>query len=326
VNVSNHEDARRAPLVVFPGALGDFICFLPALAAITRRSGATPVLLSKEELAPLVAASGIAEHVPLEGPRGAWLFSSEPPLEAERFFRSFSSIECFTGFGDPEVAANLRRWHGADARLHRFRSPMSRHLALHFLDAIGEPAERLPQARLPLRRSVARRILSGRFSDLNKRTLLVVHPGSGALSKRWSRTGFVRVALRWQREGGETRVVIGPAESTDAPFWRSHGLDAVEGLRIDELAVLLSSASVFLGNDSGVSHLAAAVGAHGVALFGPTDERLWRPLSEAARVIRPSPWTAMEEEAPSAHVDEILAALRERAIAATRLDKVGSAP
>ena len=61
---------------------------------------------------------------------------------------------------------------------------------------------------------------------------------------------------------------------------------------IRDSAALLAGAALYLGNDSGISHLAAAVGAPGVVLFGPTDARRWRPLSPAivalqARSTRP---------------------------------------
>jgi len=67
---------------------------------------------------------------------------------------------------------------------------------------------------------------------------------------------------------------------------------------VTEVAALLSVADLYLGNDSGISHLAAAVGAFGVALFGPTDPRSWRPLSQRMRAMTLDPWSAIGEAAP----------------------------
>ena len=60
-------------------------------------------------------------------------------------------------------------------------------------------------------------------------------------------------------------VCIGPPEARD---WL-----------LPDVAALLAGVALFVGNDSGISHLAAAVGTPGVVLFGPTDARRWRPLS-----------------------------------------------
>ena len=63
------------------------------------------------------------------------------------------------------------------------------------------------------------------------------------------------------------------------PFFRSKAYNLGGSLSIGELMALFEMSSLFLGNDSGPMHLAAAMGTPIVALFGPVDERRWRPLS-----------------------------------------------
>jgi ADP-heptose:LPS heptosyltransferase len=122
--------------------------------------------------------------------------------------------------------------------------------------------------------------------------LLVVAPGSGAKEKNWPRDYFREIIEWWQRSAGgkgrslsgKVSVVLGPAEEAEYPFWTQHAAVA-RGLSLGQLAALLSLADVYLGNDSGVTHLAAAVGAKTIALFGPTDPAEWAPRGRDIEVI-----------------------------------------
>jgi ADP-heptose:LPS heptosyltransferase len=115
---------------------------------------------------------------------------------------------------------------------------------------------------------------------------LVVHAGSGALEKNWH--GFPELIERWQRRGGfgsrSVVVLRGPAE-VDRPRVEFPGTVTLDGLTLPQLAGVLASAGRYLGNDSGVSHLAAAVSAPGLALFGASDPHVWHPLGSTIRVV-----------------------------------------
>jgi len=102
-----------------------------------------------------------------------------------------------------------------------------------------------------------------------------VHPGAGGRAKRWDIAGFVQVAHWWRSRGGSVVAIAGPAEAGEPP---ALGAPEVRDWPLVDLAAVLARAALYLGNDSGVSHLAGAVGASGVVLFGPTDPRRWRPL------------------------------------------------
>jgi ADP-heptose:LPS heptosyltransferase len=284
--------------VVFPGALGDLVCLVPALRELARRRDLPPLLLCKGDLVPLIATACLAIAEPIERRETSWLFSTQPPPEAAAFFGAFASIESFTGAGVPEVGRNLRRWTRGAARVHPFR-PLERiHLAEHFLRSIGfEPAlEESLEARLEMPPEV--RATASRRWCSERRPLLVMHPGSGGHAKRWSRTGFRRVAERWLMRGGAVIVLLGAAEESETDAWGAGGFEVVSGLGAVDAAALLGVADAYLGNDSGISHLAAAVGARGVALFGPTDPRCWRPLSKRIRAMVLDPWSTVDETAP----------------------------
>jgi len=294
-------------LVIFPGALGDFVCLLPALSALRDAGLGRIVLACKSDLAPLVRSAGVAEPIAIEGREASWLFHEEPPPEAEAFYGGFDRIESFSGAGVGEVERNLGR--SANGRVHPFRPPPGTHLAVHFYERITgirrTPDELRAELSLPADAvASARRRVAGLA-----RPLLLVHPGSGGRRKRWSRTGFAKIAERAAHEGG-VAVVCGPAESGEADDWRALSILVFDSLDLVEVASLATVADRYVGNDSGVSHLAAAVGAPGVALFGPTDPAVWRPLSARLVALRLEPWTDVDADASDAAVDRVWSAVR----------------
>ncbi len=122
---------------------------------------------------------------------------------------------------------------------------------------------------------------------LQHRAVLTIAPGSGAREKNWPAT-FFHIVSRWWREktGGEVLLLIGPVEQARGGIepLLSECIVASD-LSLSQAAALLSRADVFLGNDSGVSHLAAATGVRTVALFGPSDARQWAPRGRKVIVL-----------------------------------------
>jgi ADP-heptose:LPS heptosyltransferase len=115
---------------------------------------------------------------------------------------------------------------------------------------------------------------------------LAMHPGSGSPRKNWPGPRFLELAARL-RPHEQWLVVGGPADGDSLlPFRSRPECVLAEGLPLRELGALLSVAGVFVGNDSGVSHLAAAWGAPTVALFGPTDAQVWAPEGTRVRAVQ----------------------------------------
>lgn len=120
---------------------------------------------------------------------------------------------------------------------------------------------------------------------------LVFHPGSGGEVKCWLRERFLKIVEWWEQERGEKPVcVLGEAE---LERWPREVLTRLEAqVRVwrqpdlCELADALAGAELYLGNDSGITHLAAAVGVSTVVLFGPSNVRQWRPVGRRVRVLQ----------------------------------------
>jgi len=117
----------------------------------------------------------------------------------------------------------------------------------------------------------------------------LVHPGSGSPTKRWDPACFREIVDWWLGEvGGEATVLLGPAEREEAEQWASGGASVARDLSLEEAAGLIADAQLFLGNDSGISHLAGAVGARGAVIFGVTDPYRWAPLGGELWAIAPA--------------------------------------
>jgi len=128
-------------------------------------------------------------------------------------------------------------------------------------------------------------------ADTGSDGYMVLHPGSGGPRKNWPLSRFGELApLAREATGLAVVLVLGPAEleHTDrgADDLRAVADVVFEAPRLPLLAGLLAVAAAYVGNDSGVSHLAAACGAPTVIVFGPTDPAVWAPRGPSVRVLR----------------------------------------
>jgi heptosyltransferase III len=179
---------------------------------------------------------------------------------------------------------------------------------------LARPAEGLggvsmPANLPPIEPSEAELAEASRWAARLPSRFLAVHPGSGSPLKNWPSERFGEVvaelagASRWL-------LVVGPADREAArPLLARGGAVEARTLPPRVLGALLSRAGLYVGNDSGVSHLAAAYGAPTLALFGPTDPAQWGPVGPAACFLR-SPTGTMAGLEPTPVVSRGLELLR----------------
>jgi len=130
---------------------------------------------------------------------------------------------------------------------------------------------------------------------------LALHPGSGSDTKNWPADRFLALARRLEGNPAlgphPSLLVLGPAEADgpsppasasgrSLPEEDTPSLVVARELPLRVLGAVLSHAGLYVGNDSGVSHLAPAAGAPTLALFGPTDPALWSPVGRHVRCLR----------------------------------------
>jgi len=264
-------------LVYHAGALGDFITTLPAMAAWRRlHSAARIVLLGKSrhgELAP----QGLFDEVwETEAAELAPLFGLD--LDAASVIgKRFGSFQSALLFSSPssQLPANLARL-GAREIVRQDPFPAQRvpivdyHLSLFpGLTLVGED-----------RRPIVRRTRGTLSVPANT---VALHPGSGDERKNWPMAKFRQLATVLEHAGFAIRWIMGPAEETlalpeGAQVWRNASLS--------DVAAALAECRLFVGNDSGITHLAAAAGCLTVALFGASDPFVWSPRGHAVHLIQ----------------------------------------
>lgn len=280
--------ARRVPraLVLFPGALGDLICFLPALAGLIRHHGGRFTLVIKPEWQELLAFPD-ASIVSIDRAEIADLFTADRPVRAETsaLLGDHDVAYSWTGASEPVFATRLATIVSGPVHVHPFRAMRpGEHAVDYYARCAGvEPAPFREFLRCDSDWLAALR----RRHDLKGRRLLVVHAGSGSPSKNWS--GFAALAADWRRQAGEWATVVclqGPAEADPSPAGEIAGAVCLRDLTLPQVAALLNACDLYAGNDSGISHLAGAVGARGVVLFGSTDPATWAPRGGGLRILQ----------------------------------------
>ncbi|GBD27457.1 hypothetical protein HRbin30_02804 [bacterium HR30] len=296
-------------LVLFPGALGDFLLFLPTLFGLANRH-ARILLVARSEWTALLDHPRI-RCWPLDHPAVIALFSES--FHASHWREPLDGVEqvySWTGHTVEHFSTNLAKLIGREPAVFPFRAFRPKeHAAEYYARCAGispaKPAEIVPYLRAhpsPLMERL----------QADRTPLLAVHPGSGATRKNWQ--GFSSLVARWKRStGGHVVVLLGPAEVERGVRVLSGDVELV-GRPLPEVAAVLRSASCYVGNDSGVSHLAAILGTRGVVVMGPysTPEH-WRPLGNclaiayaAAPCGRCGPDVFCEHLIDSGHVLELL--------------------
>jgi heptosyltransferase III len=146
------------------------------------------------------------------------------------------------------------------------------HTAEHLASAMfwmGVPRSEIPRAKLVATRSP------------NYPPYAVIHPFAATAEKTWPAERFVTVADQLQTAGLQSMIVAGPGDDT-APFSK---VQVLRNSPLSELKSLMSGAALFIGNDSGPAHVAAAFGVPVVVLFGSSDPVTWAPWRTEARVL-----------------------------------------
>lgn len=277
-----------APLVLVfrPGALGDTIVTADALLALRARFPEARVeLVGNREAGWLLEATGLVDRVsPFDAPEVTSLFLPRPCVPR----RWHDAVCVVLWLEDAETLAAAFRQAGAQLVTWATpRPPAGEHVAAYLartLAAIGVTAPaRCPGApgRWATQAQEWDRAAAGRGPAL-------LHPGSGSSQKNWPAENYVRLVQQLARGGWEVSLLRGPAD-TAAVAQVAQQLDAPIAIAapptLRELAGVLARAGMYVGNDSGVSHLSARLGVPSIVVFGPTDPATWAPRGASVVVL-----------------------------------------
>jgi heptosyltransferase III len=257
-------------LAIRPGAIGDFVVSLPALECLQTNDfevwTASPnVPLVRFARARSIASTGLD-----------LLGVADAPARLIEELRGFDSLVSWYGANRPDFRELVQ---GLGLPFTFFPALPPEGAGMHACDFyLRQVRQLVPECAadgIP-------RIACGRAPE----NFAVIHPFSGSARKNWPLEKFRALAARLER----VMPVRWCSGAGDPPL-----ADAVRIDDLYELACWLARARLYIGNDSGITHLAAAVGTPVLAIFGPTDPAVWGPRGDNVRIAlrtHPSPRSA----------------------------------
>ena len=243
-------------LLIRPGGIGDTILSLPALQCL--KADYTEVWV-RSDTVPLIRFADRVRAIASTGIDLLGLPDLQAPPALVEHLRSFDSIVSWYGANRDEFRAAV---HGLG-------------LPVQFLSALPAKSAGIHAAEFFLRQAGCDGVAVPRIDCGNVRRgdFAVLHPFSGSARKNWPMSQFRELAERLPMP---VQWCAGPEEQLDG---------ALRFTDLYELARWLAQSRIYIGNDSGISHLAAAAGAPVVAIFGPSDPAIWAPRGERVRIV-----------------------------------------
>lgn len=247
-------------LLIRPGAIGDCIVSFPALEFL--RTDYTEIWVPSP-VAPLVQFADRVCPISSTGLDSIGIDGLRPPDSLANRLRSFDEIVSWYGTNRPEFRSALTALCGRCIFLPALPSGgLSGHATDFYAQQVGAPP------------GLSARIQT---SEARERQSVVIQPFSGSAKKNWPLPNFraldhaLPLKIEW---------LAGPEEEL-------HGAHRFNDLL--ELATWIRGARLYIGNDSGITHLAAATGVRTLALFGPTAPDVWAPRGDNVTVLSHNP-------------------------------------
>jgi heptosyltransferase-3 len=293
-------------LVIRGGAIGDFILTLPALKALREAHPDAHIeILGYKHIAVLAENRFYAQAVRSieHGPLASFFAgNSQLPPELAGYFASFDLIISYLYDGDRIFESNLHRC-GVENLLCGSAKVVekSSHAARQLARPIEELGIKVGDLTEKIFFSDEDRQFAQEFLRGSSQSIVAIHPGSGSKEKNWplenwselvsGKDGPSKATGEPGHIGKQFSLVVVSGEADKAQTaqleydWKDRDVRFAKNLPLPHLAAVLEH-TIFVGHDSGISHLAAAAGANCILLFGPTDPNVWAPRNENVRVLQ----------------------------------------
>lgn len=285
-------------LIIRPGAIGDTLLTLPAIAKL-RKHYEDPdhpiyperphiTFVGNAAVLPLLLASGLVDETyDYDERRWSTLFAKSGVRnpEMKEMLHQSDRVICFLRDPDGIISANLRA-----AGVHRYTIGPGRpeegkgpHEASYLANAMN--VRFYEDERFILHLDIAANTASYRYP-------VAIHPGSGGAQKCWPASSFAAVITALVERGSHITLLSGPADEERLreimrllPLESKKALTILDNQPLLEVARYLLACRRYLGNDSGITHLAALLGIPTLALFGPSNPNIWHPIGRYVEII-----------------------------------------
>jgi len=311
-------------LVIRGGAIGDFILTLPAVAALRQQFPEAHLeVLGYPHIAQLALAGGLVDRVqPIEARALAGFFARNGQLAPElaEYFAGFNIIVSYLYDPDAIFQTNVACCTRAQFIVAPHRPDESQRIPA--TEVFLKPLERLtifsadpvPRINLVRTRSTASRTSSikTRIEDAVERVpTIALHPGSGSERKNWPEANWMQLIEQLVNFTDFNLLLVGGEAEGERLQRLAAALPptrcaVAKSLPLVELARRLQVCVGFVGHDSGITHLAAALGLPCLVLWAGTMEEIWRPQGECVTIIKEA------DGLNTLSVERVLAELRRR--------------
>jgi heptosyltransferase-2 len=279
-------------LVIRGGAIGDFVLTLPAIGLLREAFPDVHIeLLGYRHIVELAVgrhyanASRSIEYSALAG-----FFNPKSELDPELtgYFAGFHQVISYLFDPDEFFAGNLRRAGVRNLIVGQPKIADHAHAAAQLADPLQQLALYLDEPSARLFPSAEDKSAAAEWMpDID--SPIALHPGSGGERKNWPLDRWIDLANHFLAQGRQLLIVGGESDTARLAELRARlpreSVRFAEHLPLPLLAALLARCRLFIGHDSGISHIAAAVGTPCVLLFGPTDPAVWAPANPGTRII-----------------------------------------
>jgi heptosyltransferase III len=303
-------------LVIRPGALGDALLTFPVLKALRASSEAIHITLVSHpavlELARTWDLAKLTENY--SSARWSELFLSNG-IRSTRLLSELAATNlavCWLHDEEGLVEHNLRNAGCQDVICAPGRPPEKtyEHIVHYLGTTLNLNLSEITQFTL---KSGLTPLEVERDPASPQAKMVAIHPGSGGAKKCWPIENFAQLITYLQQHNIPTLLLSGPADQERLLQLRklllpsqSTSLRILENAPLSDLCREFQNCRCYLGNDSGITHLAALSGLPTIALFGPSDPRIWRPVGSRVHLIQESRLEDLQIERIIATIESII--------------------
>lgn len=279
---------QKKLLIIHQGALGDIVSIFPAIIRL-REKFCRIDIICKKSIGELASSLKLTDRFyPVEAAFFSSMFSEKVDPVAAEILHSYEEILLFSYSQELE-----RVIRGIVQKIQRIPPrPGTRpdiHILNHILKELAE--SRLIDDPAPPGHDYYARLTEHEETDSqHDGSAIILHPGSGSMRKNWPVSNYIAIFEMLRKAGMHPEIILGPAEQSLSEIFEKNLTPGSPVHMVSDLFTLmrmLKQSGGFIGNDSGISHLAGFLGIPAVVIFGPSNPKRWKPFGRSVEVLRP---------------------------------------
>ncbi len=299
------KDVKRV-IVVRLRSIGDTVLATPSLIALRRHLPDAQIdILLEDWVAPLLDGFDLIDNVIRVGKNPSDRLKTALAIRRRRydvvfnlhggttstFFTRASGARHRVGYRNYQYSAVYNHLLSSSSDFWKQERTHSAEQQLALLGFVGIPVEDRPKSRLSITEAandaVAARLDKSAIRNPQS-AIALIHPAAALETKRWPIQQFAQTAEFLQAKGMTPVAVVSKSETTlltDLAAASKVPIITFNDLTLPEITVLASRAKVFVGNDSGIAHIVAAIGTPTVVIFGSSNRDHWRPWTDSPNEV-----------------------------------------